>query len=41
LKTSKCKIYYFFSSDSNRLQEKAIEKLGEIAAMISEKPDAN
>jgi outer membrane protein OmpA-like peptidoglycan-associated protein len=30
----------FFHQDSNRLQEKAIEKLGEIAAMISEKPNA-
>ena len=34
------KYIIFFHQDSNRLQEKAMEKLGEIAAMVSEKPDA-
>lgn len=39
-KQANAKYIIFFHPDSNRLQEKAIEKLGEIAAMISEKPDA-
>jgi outer membrane protein OmpA-like peptidoglycan-associated protein len=39
-KQANAKYIIFFHQDSNRLQEKAIEKLGEIAAMISEKPDA-
>jgi len=33
------KYIIFFNQDSNMLQEKAMEKLGDIAAMISEKPE--
>jgi outer membrane protein OmpA-like peptidoglycan-associated protein len=38
-KQANAKFIIFFQQDSNRLQEKAVEKLGEIAAMVSEKPD--
>jgi outer membrane protein OmpA-like peptidoglycan-associated protein len=39
-KQTNAKYVIFFDQDSNRLQEKAIEKLGEIAAVMSAKPDA-
>jgi outer membrane protein OmpA-like peptidoglycan-associated protein len=39
-KQTNAKYVIFFDQDSNRLQEKAIEKLGEIAAVMNAKPDA-
>jgi len=39
-KQTRGKYIIFFHQDSNRLQEKALEKLGEIAAVIGENPDA-
>jgi outer membrane protein OmpA-like peptidoglycan-associated protein len=39
-KRANSKYIIFFSQDSNMLQEKAMEKLGEIAAMVSEEPEA-
>ena len=38
-KQANAKYIIFFNQDSNMLQEKAMEKLGDIAAMISEKPE--
>jgi outer membrane protein OmpA-like peptidoglycan-associated protein len=39
-KPANTKFIIFFQQDSNKLQEKAIEKLGEIISMINENPDA-